>query len=95
LQVNPNGSKLWRYQYQYSGKAKLMALGKYPDVSLSKARERHQKAREVLADGIDQMAQRKAAGEAPDATVVTFHGGVQVVACMVGGREGTQTRCTG
>jgi integrase len=36
-----------------------MALGSYPDVSLEAARKKHQLARELLADDIDPMEQRK------------------------------------
>ena len=37
-----------------------MSFGKYPDVSLAQARERHKEARKLLASRIDPMAQRKA-----------------------------------
>jgi integrase len=60
LWVTPSGGKIWRWTYRHEGKAKLMAFGKYPDVSLSLARERHTEARKLLATGIDPMAQRKA-----------------------------------
>lgn len=53
LLVAPKGGKYWRLKYRYSGKEKTLALGVYPDVSLAKAREKRQKAREQLADGID------------------------------------------
>lgn len=33
LQVTDNGFKLWRHKYHIAGKQKLLALGKYPDVS--------------------------------------------------------------
>ena len=59
LLVNPSGGKLWRWAYNFEGKQKLMAFGKYPEVSLSRARERHAKQRAILADGIDPMAQKK------------------------------------
>jgi integrase len=58
--VTPAGGKLWRWAYMYRGKEKLMALGKYPTVSLATARERHSNARRLLMSGIDPMAQRKA-----------------------------------
>lgn len=29
LQVQPNGSKLWRLKYRYLGKEKLLAIGAY------------------------------------------------------------------
>jgi hypothetical protein len=38
LHVAPTGGKLWRYAYRFNGKQKLMALGAYPDVSLTEAR---------------------------------------------------------
>jgi integrase len=56
LEVTPAGGKLWRYKYRFNGKAKLLALGKYPDVSLKKAREDHQLARQQLANGHDPAA---------------------------------------
>ena len=62
LWITPAGGKLWRWAYRrYDHKEKLMSLGKYPDVSLALARERHGEARKLLASGIDPMAQRKAA----------------------------------
>jgi len=72
LHVAPTGGKLWRYAYRFNGKQKLMALGGYPDVSLTEARERHQKARKVLASGLDPMEERKAAKAEQDAKTTTF-----------------------
>lgn len=60
LWVTPAGGKMWRWAYRHEGRAKLMTLGKYPDVPLALARERHSEARKVLATGIDPMAERKA-----------------------------------
>jgi integrase len=60
LWVTPAGGKLWRWSYRFEHKEKLMAVGRYPDVSLSQARERHRDARALLASGIDPMAKRKA-----------------------------------
>jgi len=61
LWVTPAGGKLWRWAYKHEGKEKLMSFGKYPDVPLALARERHAEARKLLAIGFDPMAQRKAA----------------------------------
>lgn len=63
LLVNPNGSKLWRWRYRFGGKEKLMAIGEYPIVGLAQARERQFTARKKLDEGIDPMAERKAAAE--------------------------------
>lgn len=52
--------KYWRIDYRYLGRRKTLALGVYPAVSLAKARQRRDKARELLADGIDPSeAKRK------------------------------------
>ena len=47
------GGKYWRMDYTHADKRKTLALGIYPAVSLAKARQRRDKARELLADGID------------------------------------------
>jgi hypothetical protein len=39
LLVHPNGSRYWRLRYRFLGKEKTLALGVYPEVSLSEARE--------------------------------------------------------
>src|SRR5437016_1413049 len=59
LLVNPVGSRLWRFKYQFQGKEKLLSLGKYPDTSLKKARDRRDECRRQLACGIDPSAERK------------------------------------
>jgi integrase len=69
LWVKPTGGKLWRWSYRFEGKEKLMSLGKYPDVSLVQARERHSDARKIFAAGVDPMAQRKAAKTAEKAAI--------------------------
>jgi hypothetical protein len=60
LLVTPAGGKLWRWKYRFDGKEKLMALGKYPSVSLARAREKVAEARTRLAQGTDPMATKKA-----------------------------------
>tara|TARA_R110001592_G_scaffold127205_1_gene338832 strand:+ start:220 stop:1437 length:1218 start_codon:yes stop_codon:yes gene_type:complete len=60
LMVNPNGKKYWRFKYRYFTKEKLLALGVYPDLSLKSARAKHREAKDLLSNGIDPAAQRKA-----------------------------------
>jgi integrase len=60
LEISPAGGKLWRLKYRYGGKEKLLALGAWPEVSLSAARQRRLKARSLLAEGIDPGTVRKA-----------------------------------
>src|SRR5690606_33844001 len=73
LLVQPSGSKLWRFKYRHQGKEKLLALGKYPDVSLAAARKRRDAAREQVAAELDPSATRKASKRADKvAAVNTF-----------------------
>jgi integrase len=58
--VTPGGSRLWRLAYRFGGKQKLLALGKYPDVSLANARLAREVARKQLEDGQDPSEVRKA-----------------------------------
>jgi integrase len=60
LWITPSGGKLWRWAYRHERKEKLMTFGRYPEVSLARARERHVEARRLLAVGVDPMAERKA-----------------------------------
>ncbi len=53
LLVHPNGSKYWRFKYQFNRKEKLLALGVYPDITLAKARERREQSRKLVANGTD------------------------------------------
>lgn len=56
--------KYWRMDYRFADKRKTLALGIYPEVSLTKARQRRVKARELLADGIDPGEAKKEAAHA-------------------------------
>jgi integrase len=60
LLVAPTGGKLWRLDYRFDNKRKLLALGRYPDVSLEKARKRRDEARKLLVNGVDPGAVKKA-----------------------------------
>jgi integrase len=53
LLVHPNGGRYWRLKYRMHGREKLLALGKFPDVSLAKARTRRDDARKLIADKTD------------------------------------------
>lgn len=61
LEITRAGGRYWRLKYRYAGKEKRLALGVYPDVSLKEARQRGDAAREQLQQGLDPLAERKAA----------------------------------
>ena len=60
LRVMPTGSKLWLFNYYrpVSRKRANLSIGKYPDLSLAKARTKAAEARELLAEGIDPKDHR-------------------------------------
>ena len=73
-EVTPNGGKWWRFKYQFDGKEKLILLGIYPEVPLagkwydpktkkiwiSGARDKRDKAKELIASDINPSDNRKA-----------------------------------
>ena len=63
LLITPKGGKSWKLSYRYEGKQKTLSLGRYPDVSLSEAREKAEQARKNLANSIDPSATKKALKE--------------------------------
>ncbi len=69
LLVNPGdyGSKLWRLKYRYGGKERVYSIGAYPDVTLEKAREKRDEAREWLREGKDPVIERRLAKAAAEA----------------------------
>jgi integrase len=60
LEVTPNGGRWWRLKYRFGGKEKLLSMGTYPDTSLKAAREKRDRARTLLADGVDPSETRRA-----------------------------------
>ena len=72
LLVKPNNSKLWRFRYIYAGKNKEMALGRYPSIKLTDARDAAENARILLAKGVDPMAERKLLKKSTELSDKTF-----------------------
>src|ERR1700733_10324569 len=60
LEVSPNGAKIWRYRYRFAGTASMVALGKYPAVSLLDARRKRDEARALLVAGVNPAANMRA-----------------------------------
>jgi integrase len=59
LQVEPKGGRYWRMAYRFGGKQKTLALGVYPDVTLSDARDLAFDAKKLLKGGTDPSKQKK------------------------------------
>lgn len=56
--------KYWRMDYRFADKRKTLALGTYPEITLSVARQRREAARKQLAHGIDPGAAKQEAKQA-------------------------------
>ncbi|MEE4451296.1 tyrosine-type recombinase/integrase [Novosphingobium resinovorum] len=59
--IQPNGSKLWRFNYRFLDKQKTLHLGGWPQVSLADARVRRDEAKKKIAEGIDPALEKKRA----------------------------------
>jgi integrase len=53
IEINPNGSKLWRHRYRFNNKATMMALGPYPEISLLDARNARDRNKKLLKQGLN------------------------------------------
>lgn len=60
LLVKPSGSRHWYLKYRINGKESRIALGAYPAVSLSDARQQREGIRKMLAMNINPVKQRAA-----------------------------------
>lgn len=59
--VTPSGSKLWKFKFRVDGKEKSLSFGKYPAVTLKRARFLRDEARTQIAEGRDPaQAKQKA-----------------------------------
>ena len=64
LFITKRGTKLWRMKYLINKKEKLLSLGAYPNITLSKARELREENKQLIANSIDpneikQIAKQK------------------------------------
>ena len=60
LLVKPGGSRHWYLKYRINGKESRIALGAYPAISLSDARQQREGIRKMLALNINPVQQRAA-----------------------------------
>ncbi len=53
IEINPNGTKIWRYVFRWEGKYTMLSLGHYPNTSLRKARQLRDDYKQLLQEGIN------------------------------------------
>lgn len=75
LLVRPAG-RYWRLKYRIARREKVLALGVYPEVSLSEARARRDDAKAALRNGMDPSAVRRSNKAAAVASAGTSFGAV-------------------
>lgn len=59
LMVNQHG-RYWQLRYRIVGKERTYSIGTYPEVSLAQARALKHEARQLIKEGIDPVANRRA-----------------------------------
>ncbi len=53
LQVMPSGIKTWRFRYMLGGAAGDVRIGRYPEIGVADARDRHFELRQLVERGQD------------------------------------------
>jgi integrase len=60
IEVSPAGGKLWRWRYYFNRKPQILALGKYPSLTLAQARKARDDARMLVEAGKHPTREKKA-----------------------------------
>ncbi len=60
LEIQPRGSKIWRYRATFNGQRIKISFGTYPAVSIADAKARRNEASALIAKGIDPREAKKA-----------------------------------
>lgn len=59
LLITPAGGKLWRLKFRIDGKERKLALGRYPEISLTDARKQRDAARSQMVQGADPAREKQ------------------------------------
>lgn len=62
LLVRPTGSKSWQQKYRWRGRERLLTLGRFPEVSVPRARILQAEAKAQIEQGVDPASVRIAVG---------------------------------
>ena len=60
--LSTGGTAAWVLRYRFGGKLRELTMGRYPDKSLTQARDDARKARASIQDGIDVAREKQKAG---------------------------------
>lgn len=59
FEITNTGVKRWLYRYRLDGKQQMLILGRYPALSLEKARQAHREAIELAKQGLNPAKKRR------------------------------------
>ena len=59
IEVSAAGLKTWRYQYRFGGMRREVTIGRYPEIGVADARDRHFEMRAMLERGMDPADARR------------------------------------
>lgn len=65
IEVKPSGVKSWRYRCRINGKATMLTIGDYPDVSLAEARRTRDDFKKQIKAGVDPRIKESEAEPEP------------------------------
>jgi Arm DNA-binding domain len=57
--IQPGGSKTWVYQYRIDGRRREVVIGRYPEIGVADARDRHAEYRAMVEQGNDPAAHKR------------------------------------
>ena len=59
IEVSASGLKTRRYQYRFGGARRDLKIGRYPEIAVADARDRHFELRSLLERGVDPLDSRR------------------------------------
>ena len=65
IRVMPSGERSFVMDYRFAGRQRRMAIGRWPEWSVTAARERARELRRLIDEGTDPMEERDTLREAP------------------------------
>ncbi len=65
IRVMPSGERSFVMDYRFAGRQRRMAIGRWPEWSVTAARERARDLRRLIDEGTDPMEERDTLREAP------------------------------
>ena len=63
--IQPSGNRAFTLDYRFSGRQRRMSIGRWPEWSVTAARERAKELRRMIDEGQDPLAAKEELREAP------------------------------